>query len=443
MIASRRKLLSAGFVLAGAAAIAVVGGQALQSAHDPRPATTLAASQPVSLPNNDPLQQAIARLQGKIRDNPADSVSLAVLGLEYVQQAKISVDPSFYPKAEGVLARSLGLNSTSNFQAMAGQASYRAALHDFTGARSWALRGLKIDPYNVTLYGSLVDAETQLGHFSAAREAAQKMLNLNPGVPALTRGEYVLELEGQVAQARTLLDQAQAAATTPSDIAFVHQTASDLAFSQGNPSLALREADAGITADPSYSALLESRAKAEVALDRKDEALRDYADLVARAPQPQYLVEYGEYLDSLGQSAKAREQYDLFDVEGKLFTANGVTLDTDPTLFYADHGDPTRALQYGKAGLAIRPFIEMQDAYAWALHANARNAEALTWSTKAASLGTRNALFAYHRGIIQKSLGMRQAAAASLQRALSINPYFSPRDVPLARKALADVKSGR
>jgi lipoprotein NlpI len=40
-------------------------------------------------------------------------------------------------------------------------------------------------------------------------------------------------------------------------------------------------------------------------------------------------------------------------------------------------------------------------------------------------LGTRSALFAFHRGMIERALGMRAAARSDLRRALSINPHFS------------------
>ncbi len=40
-------------------------------------------------------------------------------------------------------------------------------------------------------------------------------------------------------------------------------------------------------------------------------------------------------------------------------------------------------------------------------------------------LGTRNASFAYHAGMIQLRLGHRVAARALLGEALAINPHFS------------------
>ena len=77
-----------------------------------------------------------------------------------------------------------------------------------------------------------------------------------------------------------------------------------------------------------------------------------------------------------------------------------------------------------------------QDAYAWALMANGRAADALTWSDKATAVGARCALFAFHRGMIESSLGHDGAARDDLATALRTNPWFSPRLAPLARVTL-------
>jgi lipoprotein NlpI len=133
---------------------------------------------------------------------------------------------------------------------------------------------------------------------------------------------------------------------------------------------------------------------------------------------------------------QAQRNYDLFAAENELFTSNGVQLDVDPTLFYADHGNPALALKYGEAGIRIRPFLEMDDAYAWALHVNHRDADALIWADRAMATGMRNALFAYHRGMIERSLGQKAAARHDLSQALALNPAFHPLHAPIARQAL-------
>jgi len=434
----RRRVRSVLVVIGLAIGVSAVAAVAV--GHSPARQDSGAASGSASAgPGATALTREIAALQASLGRAPNDYQAWASLGLDYVQQAKITVDPSYYPKATQALDRSLALNSTENFTAMAGQATLKAGEHDFSAALMWAQRGLAINPYNDTLYGALNDAQTQLGMYDEAGRSAERMNELKPGTPAFTRAEYVFELHGDIASATAVMRRALDDATNPADRAFVHYYRGELAFNAGDPAAALAENEAGQQADPGYAALLEGRARAEAALGDTEAALRDYAKVVSQVPQPQYLVEYGELLQSLGREKEAQQQYAVFSTEVALFEANGVLLDTDPALFYADHGDPAKALAFGEAGLRIRPFIEMEDAYAWTLHVNGRDAEALQHEQKAMALGTRNALFYFHAGMIEKSLGRTAQATADLKQALVINPHFSPFHEPTLRRALSEL----
>ncbi|MGZ5306978.1 MAG: tetratricopeptide repeat protein, partial [Actinomycetota bacterium] len=77
------------------------------------------------------------------------------------------------------------------------------------------------------------------------------------------------------------------------------------------------------------------------------------------------------------------------------------------------------------------------DAYAWALFAGGRYAEASVYARKAMALGYRNALFAFHAGMIQLRLGNEAAARRLLAEAVGINPHFSIQYSPVARATLA------
>jgi hypothetical protein len=48
----------------------------------------------------------------------------------------------------------------------------------------------------------------------------------------------------------------------------------------------------------------------------------------------------------------------------------------------------------------------------------------------------RSALYAYHRGMIERDLGMHGPARRHLEEALRLNPYFAPLHVPHARATL-------
>jgi Flp pilus assembly protein TadD len=77
----------------------------------------------------------------------------------------------------------------------------------------------------------------------------------------------------------------------------------------------------------------------------------------------------------------------------------------------------------------------------WALHAAGNDREALRYARLATRLGTKDARYLYHRGIIELALNQKAAARKSLRTALDIDPMFSPLHAPRARAALARLGS--
>jgi len=385
----------------------------------------------------DPLTRSIAVAQQRLTEQPKDYRTWASLALTYVDQARTTGDPTHYAKAESAVARSMALDTKQNDVAFAALSAIKAAEHDFPAALAAARRGLAINSYSSTLYGALADALTQLGQYAEAEKAIDRMNGLRPGVPAFTRAAYALELRGDIAGSRVALERALRDAISPGEKAFARTYLGELSLNYGaDASAALRHFDEGLAVAPRDHVLRAARAKALAALGRVDEALVAYDAVVSASPQPQYVLEHAELLAAAGRQEDADQQLALFRVEEDLFRANNVILDVEPTLFEADHGSPTKALQLAVEGWRVRPFVEMADAYAWALHVNGRDAEALRWSERAFATGWPNALHHYHRGIIRLALGDTAAGKADLRRALQLNPAFSALHAPLARQAL-------
>ena len=403
-------------------------------------ASAIAGGEP-RLPAGASLDDLIASLQTRLAAVPTDHTGWATLGLAYVQQARITVDPTFYPKAEGALARSLAIDASDNFLALAGQSALASARHAFADARELAIRGLEINPYSPLLYGALGDAELQLGNYDAAFTAIQHMVDLSPDTASLSRASYTWELRGEIARATTLMERALADAPTGADRAFALVQLGGLAFDQGDAAGALERYNEALDVHPADVAALAGKARAEAALGQVETALDHYAELVARAPEPGYLLEYGRLLESLGRDDEAAAQYAVFEATSRLFAANGVEPDAAATLFDADRGNIDRALAEADAGLATRPFVTMHDARAWALHGAGRDHEAQAAIDQALALGTRNAGFHFHAGMIALALGDTATARAQLTEALAINPFFDPLSAPIARTALASIEA--
>jgi tetratricopeptide (TPR) repeat protein len=236
------------------------------------------------------------------------------------------------------------------------------------------------------------------------------------------------------------MERALADASTAADRAFTRYYLAELSFDEGDAAGSLGEITNGLREDPTLTALYEGRAKAEAALGDMDAAIRDYRRAVKQMSEPSYVLEFGELLESVGRMDEAREQYESFAAAQRRFQASGVALDEHAVRFEADHGDRAQALTIAEAGIRTRPFLEMQDALAWALHVNGRDREALERSAQARALGTRNALWAFHAGMIEQSLGMSDAAIRDLREALTINPHFHPLHSRTARQTLAELR---
>ena len=429
-----RRSALAGAVVGLAVALVAVGSAmgAPSGGRDAEQPAPVASSTP-----GDALSRSISALQARLRTSPDIAPAWSELGFAYVTQARLTADPSYYPKAQGAFDRSLTLQPKANDVATTGQATLAASRHDFPRALALANTSLKINAFSATTYGVQADALTELGRYPEAAAAVQKMLDLQPGTPSFSRASYQRELRGDVPGAREALQRAADATTVPADQAFAHYYLGELAWNNGDTATASREYAAALTTDQAYLPALVGQAKATAAAGDPTAALALYREAVQAQPQPAYVIELGELLEATGQATAAKEQYDVVRAIQQLFAAAGANVDLELALFEADHGSPATALRYATSAYKTRPdAILVQDAYAWALHVSGRDAEALPIARKAQRLGTHLPVLAYHRGVIEAALGQRAAATASLRAALALNPGFNPIQAPKARALL-------
>jgi tetratricopeptide (TPR) repeat protein len=419
----RRVLPVAALVLAGLFVVGLAFPPAAPRAATPQPV-------------GDRLSATIEHLRDRIRRAPDDPTTWANLGAAYVEQARALANPAYYPQAQGALDRSVQLQPEGNAAALVGLGALANARHDFAAARRHAEEAVALNPASVEAYGVLADATTQLGDTAAATAAVQRMLDLRPGVASFTRASYELELHGRTDDARAAMQRALEAATGRDELAFCHYHLGELAWGGGDLDEAEAQYTRGLAAVPGDPALLQGRAKVLAARGRTDEAVAGYRELTERVPLPQYLLEYGELLESAGGADEARAQYRLIADQQRLDAAQGSTDDLMASQVAADHGDPAEAVRLAQAEWDRRQSVFTADALAWALHRAGRDADALPYAERAAQLGRRNATATFHRGMILAALGRTGDAIATLEEALRTNPHFSPLHAPVARQTL-------
>lgn len=433
-----RRLLTVAFVvlLTGALTMAATVMLGNRFSNEPAAAPAPVNAAGLTQVSGGSMPTVIARIQAHLRAQPRDAAGWATLGLAYVEQARLTADSSYYPKAAGVFARSLRERPRDNEPALTGQAALAAARHDFAGALRLADQALAVNAYAARPLAVRVDALVELGRLDDAYAAVRHADQVKPGIPIFTRYAYVLQLRGHAGEAERVLSRAAESASAPGDIAYVDTQLGDLAWSRGDLRAAGRRYAAALQADPSYLLALDGRAKVSAARGDIAAAIRDREALVARAPLPGFSAALGELYESRGRGDKAREQYAVVSAWARLAHANGVTTDLETAVVEADHGDRVDALRAARAEWNRRHSPLVADALAWALHKNGRDREAQAYARSAAATGYANALFDYHRGMIEKALGRRADARRSLAAALRLNPHFSPLWSPRAKAAL-------
>jgi tetratricopeptide (TPR) repeat protein len=433
-------LILGGTVAALAATVSLLGG-VLSDSGTEAPAAAIPARVSTDLAlsgfSAGDTEQLVRDLQRKLHGGSRDARSLALLGLAYQQRARETGDPSFYPKAAGVLARARALAPRSPL-ATSGLASLALSQHRFRDALVLARRAQRLTPGSARNYGLVGDALVELGRYEEAFRAFDRMANLKPNLASYARVSYGRELLGREEGAIRAMNLAvHAAGAQREPAAWTHVQLGKLHFGRGELGAAAREFRQALLAFPGYVYALEAQARVEAARGRSRRAIELARQAAEAVPLPEFVTTLGDVYRATGRKALAREQYALVGATVRLLRANGVRTDLESALFKVDHRiDLRRALAEARRAHRERPTVFAADTLAWALARNGRCDEGLRYSKQALRLGTRDASFFFHRGMIERCLGDAAEARRWFSGALEQNPHFSLLWASVARKAL-------
>jgi len=389
---------------------------------------------------HETLAARTARLEARAAASPDDAATLSELALTYLQRARESGDPSFYPLAERAAQRALMLSPDAPV-ALTAAAAIAASKHDFAGTLALADRATAGEPSLAAAHAVRTDALVELGRYDEAVAEAQALADIRPDFAAYSRISYLRELHGDLPGAVDAMRQAAAAgAAVPQDVVWGRVLTGNLLLTSGDVEGAAAEygrASALLPDDPNARA-----GQARLALARGDfaaaeQALRAAIDV---RPLPEYVALLGDVLASQGRDAEARQQYDTVRAIERLFAANGVDTDLELALFEADHGgDPEAAYAQARTAYARRPSITAADAVAWTAYRAGRLDEARAMIAKARALGTRDARIAYHAGVIALASGDAATARSALEAALTARGMLTPAEYDAAAGALVSL----
>ena len=369
-------------------------------------------------------------LSGTLREEaagaqPGDAQRVALRGLELQQQARVSGDPSLYPRAERQLRRAAELDPR-NAAAVRGLAALAASRHRFAESLTLARRALRLEPGSATVYGLIGDASLELGRYDEAFAAFDRMAKLKPNANVYARISYARELLGDTKGAIAAMELAvDASIGVAEPSAWSRTLLGNLLLGSrraGEAEIRFREALAFV---PGYPAAVSGLAKLRAAEGDLPGAAELYRQAAAAAPVPEFAASLGDTLATLGRTGAAERAWRDADELEQLFAANGGRNLLETAEFDLNHDRHVRrALDRARRGRAERPSVEGDHVLAWALYKNDRCAEARRVSLRSLRLGTLDVDGLYHHSLIEACLGHGKAAAAYRARVRQLDPAY-------------------
>ncbi|HEY1470113.1 MAG TPA: tetratricopeptide repeat protein [Candidatus Acidoferrum sp.] len=372
-----------------------------------------------------PAQQKISWAEAAIKAHPDKSQPYNDLAVGYVQRVRETADPGYYVQAEAALQKSFQI-APDNLEGHKAQIMVLLGRSESAQALRFAKALNKRTPDDILLYGFVADAAIAIGDYREAEHAAQWMLDMRPGnVPGLLRGAALRRLYGDAPGAADFFSQAyqQMAPTQTEDLAWTLTQMADLQLSIGNIDGSEQLLRSALQQFPGYYASLEELAKVQTARQRYPEAVELLRRRNQNFPTAASRYALAQALERARQNTEADLAYGDFVGSARALVDAGNNANQELIFYYLGRGqNPVEALRIARLEIARRHDVNIVDAYAWALCANAQYDEAQKQIAAALVVGVREATFFYHAGVIAAKLHDEALAARYFKQSVELNP---------------------
>ncbi len=151
------------------------------------------------------------KLAAKISQNPEDHKSAIALANTYILEGRASGNIAYYDKAAMSVVEKILKKEELNYEAICLKALIELSQHHFAEGLTTATKAVQLNPNSAFAYGLLVDANIEMGQYTAAVDAADKMVTARPDLRSYSRIAYLREIHGDLPGAIDAMKQAVSA----------------------------------------------------------------------------------------------------------------------------------------------------------------------------------------------------------------------------------------
>lgn len=347
----------------------------------------------------------ISLYDAMVKTKPDNLHYQILLAGAYVQKTRETTDYSYLDRAVAILNTVLSADGT-NYEALRLFTETELERHLFAKAAESSRKLIAMHPEDPWNWGTLGDAQVEIGNYEAAAESYQKMVVLRPDLASYNRAAHYRFLFNDVSGAVEIMKKAiDAGSTAPENVAWCMVDLGNIYWKTGQLQLAKEEFAAALRTfrgyHPAYAGLGKTLAETG---DWKG-AIENYKQAQEITPLPDYAAALYDLYMKTGQDGEAKKQMELVQTIDRISAANQEKANRNLVLIFADHGIRLdRALQLAQAELEFRRDVYTYDALAWALYKNGRLAEAQDAMRKALVLKTPEPGFQHHAELILGAL---------------------------------------
>lgn len=145
--------------------------------------------------------------------NKKDYKNILKLAEIYIFEARVTGEHPYYYTAaldalNFVLSDKGALSRDDLFTALFYKSTVQLSQHNFTEALNTGEKALAINDLNSGIYGSLVDANVEIGNYDEAVKMSDKMMTIRPDLRSYSRVSYLREIFGDLAGSKVAMQKA-------------------------------------------------------------------------------------------------------------------------------------------------------------------------------------------------------------------------------------------
>lgn len=386
----------------------------------------------------------VDKLMAKIKADPKDTRAALALANAYIIEARISGNIAYYDKAAMKTVDNLLAKEPGNYEALMLKSLVQLSQHHFAEGLATAKESLSIDSNSAFIYGLLVDANVEMGDYSAAVAAADKMVSIRPDLRSYSRIAYLREIHGDYPGAVSAMKLAVAAGIPAEESTewcrvqlgklYENMGAIDNSSFQYNLSLAAR---------PGYAYALAGLGRIASHEKKQDSAVYFYE-------QAANLINDIGIKENLAIAYKKRGQKEKADSLNKAIidemNTNARALFKDPDAghysdkeqanVYLQNNDFDKALEHALAEYKRRPGnIEVNETMAWVYYKRKEMEKALSHLDAALLTNSMNPVLLCTAGLIYIRTGNIEKGKKMISLGLKYDPVM-PEDLKAESKEI-------